>query len=140
MLRRFGPGVSLKAVTARESLPGAVLAWLLKNEASGGKSTDWAWRHQVGRYASFSKELSTLPRLSAKDLPFAGAITGKNLDVINWLNSWFLYDQVPLSTATPAARDFDEPASVEQLEAWIMTYLTPEAEEMIEELVRRKLG
>ncbi len=139
-LRRFAPALSLKPATARESLPGAVLAWLIRNEADGGQAQDWAWRHQVARYASFSKDLAVLPRLSSKDFPFADVIVRNNQEVTHWVNSWFLYDQVPLGPDMADTTSSETPASSDQVEAWIMSYLTPEAEQMVEELVKRKLG
>lgn len=110
-LRAFTAAPEAATVRANESLPGAVVAWLLlANETWDRKVSGPARRNVLLRLRS-DPEIAALPKLRLRDGAFEQAIRARTRADCLWLNETFLQGQPPLPVAeTDAMPDLDPEA------------------------------
>lgn len=124
-LARLGKTVDIPTASTNESLPGAVIAWLLTVNETWDRDVQADGRKAVITALKRATSLSGLPRLKLDDPVFAAAVREGARADIAWLNRTFLDGQVPMAEAGPA--DLTRPPAAEiraAMRDWIMSYLT----------------
>jgi hypothetical protein len=127
------PGLTevVPTVMKNESVPGAAVAWLLNfNETSPSADR----RKKVLRKIDASDAVAALPKLRLQDPGMQSVLRSAAKADMDWINANFLTGQIPLQVGTEAGSNADETAGkLAWLEDWIMGYLTPEAQAVLEE-------
>jgi len=132
---RFHPVPDINPEKANESLPGAALAYLIKQEQLRNGVFDRADRQRLFKQMLKSPEVAALPRLRLDSISWEASIRTKNKPIVDWVNREFLKDQIQLRTEPDTTLDPKAKPRHEFRDklSWIMSYLTPEAETLINE-------
>lgn len=130
-LAAFGPLPPITPVRVNESLPGAVLAWLLLANETWDRKVSGPARRATLRRLLDDPAIAALPKLRLENRLFEQALRARTRDDCLWLNETFLQGQPLL----PVAEAADPGADAAQLRAdmrdWLLEYLTPEAQHAI---------
>lgn len=137
LVARFHPVPELTVEKADESLPGAALAYLIKEERRRNGVFERADRQQMFKQMLKSPEVAALPRLRVDSLSWEVAIRTKNKPIVDWVNREFLKGQVQLRTEPDVSTDPNAKPRREFPDklAWVMSYLTPEADALISQVL-----
>ena len=130
ILRRFTPVPDLIRHSANQSLPGAAVAWLIRNEHRGPAPFNRVKQRETARRMMEVPAIAALAPLRMDSLAWEATIRSNTAPVCQWVNRFFLQDQLPLRLTPDAVQAFtrqDFPSKYH----WIMSYLTPEADALI---------
>lgn len=133
-VHRFAPKASIPNLSVNESLPGAVIAWLLMVNETWDRAALTDMRRKVISRLKRSPAVAALPRLRFDEPRSVAFIQARAWDDVAWLNAGFLQGQVPLATGgVPDGKVSlpPEPRLRAAMRDWIMGYLTPEALKVI---------
>ena len=129
---RYGVNVDIPSITVNESLPGAVIAWLLGVNETWDRSVLGNERHRVLKLLKKSETLARLPKLRLEDSGMQSLIRTRARADLNWLNDFHLKGQLPLdTTAGPVSLDDDDAVMMKWMRDWIMSYLTTDSLKLI---------
>lgn len=135
-LSSLGHPIALPSQHANETLPAAVIAWVLTLNETLDAQGPGAARHLVLERLEVTPEVLTLPKLRFSDPALPALIHANARPACAWLNETFLQGQEPLPLA-PAdqPRPDKSPAALTQARAalrdWLLGQLTPEALQVI---------
>lgn len=130
-LAAFGPVPAIAPVRANESLPGAVLAWLMLANETWDRKTSGPPRRETLRRLLAAPEIAALPKLRLENRLFEQALRARTRDDCLWLNETFLQGQPPLPVAEAADPGADAARLRADMRDWLLEYLTPQAQQAI---------
>lgn len=128
--RSVMPLPDLPRLSTNRALPGAAVAWLVRHENRQRTPFDRVSQRRTARRMMEFPAIAALPPLRMDSLRWETVIRRNSAPICEWLNRWHLQGQRPLRL-TP---DTDQPFPRRDFPSkyhWIMSYLTPEADEMI---------
>lgn len=134
-LAAFGEMPEIAPVSANESLPGAVLAWLLLANETWDRKVSGPARRAVLRRLFAAPEVAALPKLRLENRLFEQVLRARTRDDCLWLNETFLQGQPPLPVADMAAPEADAARLRADMRDWLMEYLTPPAQHTIARVI-----
>lgn len=135
-LSSLGRPLSLPSHHANETLPAAVIAWVLSlNEALDAQGPGAA-RHLLLERLEITPEVQALPKLRFSDPSLPALIHANARPACDWLNRVFLHGQEPLPLAPEEQpRPARTPQAIAEarssLRDWLLSQLTPAATEVI---------
>jgi hypothetical protein len=135
-LSTLGRPLSLPSHHANETLPAAVIAWVLSLNETLDDQGPGAARHLLLERLEITPEVQALPKLRFSDPSLPALIHANARPACAWLNQTFLQGQEPLPLA---AADLPRPDRSPQalaearagLRDWLLDQLTPEATQVI---------
>ena len=135
-LSKLGRPLSLPSHHANETLPAAVIAWVLSLNETLDDQGPGAARHLLLERLEITPEVQALPKLRFSDPSLPALIHANARPACAWLNQTFLQGQEPLPlAAAELPRPDRSPQAIaearESLRNWLLDQLTPEAIQVI---------
>lgn len=135
-LSGLGHPLELPSQRVNDTLPGAVIAWVLSLNETLDAQGPGAARHLLLERLEVTPEVLALPRLRFADPALPALIHANARPACAWLNETFLQGQEPLPLApTDQPRPDRSAAALAQARAdlrdWLLSQLTPEAIQVI---------
>ncbi|MEP4037165.1 hypothetical protein [Pseudophaeobacter sp.] len=135
-LSSLGRPLSLPSHHANETLPAAVIAWVLSLNETLDEQGPGAARHLLLERLEVTPEVQALPRLRFTGPALPALIHANARPACRWLNQTFLQDQEPLPLPPPEQPWPDRSpqaiaAARASLRDWLLGQITPEALQVI---------
>ncbi|WP_417714541.1 hypothetical protein [Pseudophaeobacter arcticus] len=135
-LSTLGRPLSLPSHHANETLPAAVIAWVLSLNETLDDQGPGAARHLLLERLEITPEVQALPKLRFSDPSLPALIHANARPACAWLNQTFLQGQEPLPlAAADLPRPDRSPQAIAEARAglrdWLLDQLTPEATQVI---------
>ena len=123
----------ISKVLERESIPGAALAWLVREDEIRGSPMPFQQRQRFSRLLRRDIDFCKLPKLAFKDPDWSRVVRHNNRCTYEWLDSTFLNDQIPILNETWMSKPLNSRPSniLSEMRRWIMEYLDLDAENLI---------